>query len=266
MLSSYTVLQSLRRVFNEGFSVRDIAEPLASFDHSMPVRDADRVMKERSYQVVGIRKDGDIVGYMEASESASGTCGDLVLPFDDSNVIADSSTLAQLVIALDETPRLFVSLIGRVGGIVTRTDLQKPPVRMWLFGMVSLVEMRVTRLIAQNCPAESWTEYLSESRLEKASAFFQERSRVNQSIGLLDCTQFADKGRIVARNERLRALTSFESRRQTEKLFRDLERLRNNLAHSQDIITNDWGVIVQLSENLDRVLTGPPGIAEQDAG
>ena len=49
-----------------------------------------------------------------------------------------------------------------------------------------------------------------------------------------------------------------------EQAFKGLERLRNNLAHSQDIISSDWEIIVQLSENLDQVLEGPPGLADLD--
>mgnify|MGYP002683884023 CR=1 FL=1 len=69
-----------------------------------------------------------------------------------------------------------------------------------------------------------------------------------------------DKAQIIARTELLRKLTRFESRRQVEEVGKRLEKLRNNLAHSQDIITNDWDTIVLLAENLDSVLDGPPGL------
>ena len=61
-------------------------------------------------------------------------------PFDDTQVVLDTSPLPDLVLRLREHRRLFVSIFGRIGGIVSRTDLDKPPVRMWLFGMVTLVE------------------------------------------------------------------------------------------------------------------------------
>ena len=35
-----------------------------------------------------------------------------------------------------------------------------------------------------------------------------------------------------------------------------LEKLRNNLAHSQDIIADDWETIVALSSNFEDVLVG----------
>jgi len=97
--------------------------------------------------------------------------------------------------------------------------------------------------------ADGWKQYLSEARLEKAQALLAERSRRDQTLRLLDCLQFSDKGQIIARNEEIRKLTIFPSRRQAEEAIKKLEQLRNNLAHAQDILTSDsGGTIVQLCE------------------
>ena len=88
-----------------------------------------------------------------------------------------------------------------------------------------------------------------------------ERTRRNQKLTLKDCLQFSDKAQIIARSEQLRSRTRFTSKRQLEDVAKRLEKLRNNLAHSQDIITEDWDTIVALSENLDSVLNEPPGMA-----
>ena len=255
-----SAVPTLRRVFNEGFSVHDIAEPLVSFDGSNAAKDVRSFMEQRGFEVVGVREHGLVVGYVGRSDLTNGQCGDDVRPFDEAHRVDDSTPLSEVVLGLRESPRLFVSLLGQVGGIVTRSDLQKPPVRMWLFGMVTLIEMRITRLIERFLPEDDWRKSLSEGRIAKADQLLAERTRRNQYIDLLDCLQFSDKGQIMARCEQLRKLTRFDSRRQMEQIFKKLERLRNNLAHSQDIITNDWETIVDLSENLDSVLEGPPGL------
>ena len=164
-----TVVHSLRRVFHEGFSVHDIAEPLVSFDSTASATEVRSIMNQNGYEVVGVREEGIIVGYLEQSELEDGTCADYTRPFDDAHVIVDAAPLSEVVWALKERPRLFVSLLGRVGGIVTRSDLQKPPVRMWLFGMVTLVEMRFTRLIERFFPDEGWKQFLTSGRMQKAS-------------------------------------------------------------------------------------------------
>jgi CBS domain-containing protein len=255
-----SAVQSLRRVFNDGFAVHDIAEPLVSFDASASATEIRSFMEERSFEVVGVRDKGLVAGYLERTMLADGPCSDFTHPFGDSQVILDSASFTDVVLGLRETPRLFVSLLGRVGGIVTQSDLQKPPVRMWLFGMVTLIEMRFAWLIERFCPGDGWKQFVSEARVQKAEALLAERTRRNQSLDMLDCLQFSDKGQIVARNEEIRGLTQFQSRRQVEQVVKQLERLRNNLAHAQDIIATDWDTIVLLSENLDDILLGPPGL------
>src|SRR5690606_2951484 len=143
-------------------------------------------------------------------------------------------------------------------GYVRREDVQKPPARMWLFGMVTLIETRFGRLIETHCTEEEWKACMSAGRIQKAETLCAERLRLGQQVRLVDCLQFADKAQIVAHIERLRKMTRFDSKRQIETIGRRLEKLRNNLAHSQDIITSDWQTIVTLAANVTSILDGPP--------
>ena len=251
---SASSLHSLRRTFQQGFTVQDIAEPLISFDAQAPAARIKDFMEAKRFEVVGIRRDGLVAGFVVRSELRDGECDACMRPFESTRVIAGSMPLAELVLRLRERPRLFVSSLGQINGIVSRSDLQKPAVRMWLFGIVTLIEMRFTRLIEQVLPDQEWQTELSEGRLEKARAFQAERRRTQQELDLLDCLQLCDKAQIVARNEHLRGMTQLESKRQVEEVTKVLEHLRNNLAHSQDIVTNDWDAIVMLAERLDGLL------------
>jgi hypothetical protein len=244
----------LRQLFLEGFCAGDVAEPLVSFDASTAAETARAVMNARKFEVVGVRREGIVAGYVRFEDLAAGLCGDAMTPFDEATVLPDSAGLPTVVEALSQSPRAFVTVFGRIGGIVTRSDLQKPPVRMWLFGMVAIIEMGFTRVIQEHYPDDRWTEKVSEARVEKAGMLLAERRRRNQDLDLLDCLQFSDKGQIVLRNAELRERLGFVSRRRGEETVKSLEALRNNLAHSQDIIACDWDTIVGLSENLDRVM------------
>jgi hypothetical protein len=248
-------IENLRRIFAEGFNARDIAEPLMSFDASTSTAEVLTLMTTQDFDVVGVRQHGLVVGYKERA-NLGGACGEHLRAFDGLSVISDAAPLADVVLGLVHSPRLFVRVLGAVSGIVTMSDLQKPPVRMWLFGMITLLEMRFTRLIEQLCQGDSWKQYVSESRLQKAEALLQERRRRSQSLQLADCLQFSDKGQIIAKNEAIRNLTRFSSRRQVEEAVKALESLRNNLAHSQDIVACDWETIVMLCQELDSVITG----------
>jgi hypothetical protein len=247
-MPSAKIPDALRRVFLEAFTARDIAEPLASFDAGAPSAEVREFMQTCDFDVVGVRLEGRVSAYATRGALSDGDCGQYALRLEDAVVLPDSTPLLKVVLELDRTPFLLVQLLGSVGGIVTRADLQKPPVRMWLFGMVTLIEMRFTELIERHSPADAWMGKLSEARLQKASDLLAERRRCNQSVRLIDCLQLADKGQIVARDAAIREDTIFSSRRQAEEASRMVERLRNNLAHAQDIVSSDWETIVMLGE------------------
>ena len=78
-----------------------------------------------------------------------------------------------------------------------------------------------------------------------------EPSYINRlDTDLLDCLQLADKGRIlISRDETLQQL-GLDSRRAAKKVIRELESLRNNLAHAQDIVTYDWAQIARMAQRM----------------
>jgi hypothetical protein len=260
----YSTLQSaghsLRRVFLQGFTVMDLAVPLISFDSTADAEQTRRFMQKKKLQIIGVRTDGHVTGVIGLGDiPKTGAVG----PGRDAMqglVLDSSATLAETVTALRDAQRVMVSILGHVGAIVSRTDIEKPPARMWLFGMVTLIEMRYSRMVDVYCPDDSWQEYLSEGRVALARELQAERSRRQQGVDLLSCLQFSDKMQIVARNAELRAKTSFQSRRQVDLVAKLLQKLRNNLAHSQSIVSDDWETIQLLTEHLDIVLEGPPGL------
>lgn len=248
---------NLQRVFEQAFSVQDIARPLLSVDDEAPVESVRKMLESRQVEIAGVRSQGLVTAYVETSDLTSGRCGDVARPVAPALIVADTTPFAPLILRLQVAPRLFVHSLGQIAGVVTRSDLLQPPARMWLFGMVTLIEMRFNRLIERHCPDDSWRASLSAGRLAKAQALLDERCRRNQRLNLADCLQFSDKAQIIARTESLRNSTRFQSRTQVEQIGKRLEKLRNNLAHSQDVVAEDWETIVLLSENLESVLSGP---------
>ena len=94
----------------------------------------------------------------------------------------------------------------------------------------------------------------------------EDRRRRNQNLELIVCLQISDKGQIIARNEEIRRMTKMQSRRQAEQSVKVLESLRNNLAHSQDIISCDWETIVGLCKDMERVIHGTEEVKQALGG
>ena len=242
------------RIFLRGVVARDIAEPLPSFDRDTPANVVRAVMAERNYVVAGVRDRGMVNGYNVGAELGQGACGTQAHVFEETIVVSDPAPLIELIRALHGSPRVFVKVLGQVGGLITRADLQDPPVRMWLFGLVTTFEMHFQRLIELHFADEIWMQYLSPARVAKAQEMVEERKRRNYSPTLLDCLQFSDRGQIIARCEELREKAGFASRNRADEAVKRLVALRNNLAHSQDIVDSDWGTIVAIAENLERAI------------
>ena len=257
--------ESLRRVFLEGFAARDLAEPLASFDSTTDVRTVREFMVNRPLRVVGIRVNGLIAGYVVQDDIDERPLTEQRREFDDAIVITSSAPFHEIVSRLNQDRFLIITALGQPVGVIVRDDLEKAPMRMWLFGMVTLVEMRITRIIRESYENDAWVEFVSESRLAKAHQLQKERSRRNRSVDLIDCLQLGDKGQLVARSSELRERHWNRSRRQIEKVIKELERLRNNLAHSQDIVAESWDAIVRLSETLDVILEPPRHLAVKNS-
>jgi hypothetical protein len=255
--------EAFRRVFSEAFRVGDVAEPLASFDETAPAADVGRFLDGANYDVGGVRRGGHVWGFAARPLPPDGPVGAAATPIDAAAVLPESAPLLAAVTALGDGPRVFVTAFGRVAGIVTRDDLLKPAVRMWLFGIVTVVEMRYARLIERAYPDGAWRQHLSAGRVAKAEELRAERKRRGQDVSLLDCLQLSDKGQVVAKDERLRALTIFPSRGKAEEGNKMLEGLRNSLAHAQDIVSCDWAAIVRLAHELDRVLKGEVDFAPE---
>lgn len=257
MQSQVNTVSSLRRVFYEGFVAQDIAEPLASFDRQTDIRTVRAFMLNRPLSVVGIRENGVVTGFIQQDKLDDRTLAEQMQPLTETKVVSTSTTLHQVVAELAAVEFLLVTTLCQPGGVIVRNDFEKPPMRMWLFGMVTLFELSLTRIIQAHYPDESWTAFVSQSRLQKATSLQAERTRRNQSVRLLDCLQLGDKGQLLARSEKLREKFWNRSRRQITATLKEIESLRNNLAHSQPLVTENWDVIVRISATVDRFLEIP---------
>ena len=139
----------LRDLFKDSITVKYLAEPLKSVPACEDAAKLRSWMEARDFDVLGIEENGTVCGYVERSHLGKGKCNDYQQIFHPSELIAAATPLMELLPLLREKPRLFVLESNRINGIVTCGDLQKAPVRMLLFGLVTLLEMNSTGLIAK---------------------------------------------------------------------------------------------------------------------
>ena len=107
--------------------------------------------------------------------------------------VALDAPLTEVIHVLTQFSYCFVELDGAVVGVIGRGDIGKPVVRMWLFGIIILIEVQVVELMRARWPDGGWAALVSAGRMEKARQLQAERERRGLPADLLDCLQFSDK-------------------------------------------------------------------------
>ncbi len=224
----------------------DLSEPLVSFDGEKDAANVRDFMSHWNYDVLGVRESGVVVGCVEREELHCGLLADFMIPLEAVAVVDKNATLPALLTALHERGWLFISVRDHPWGIVTWADVEKVPMRMYLFALTSFVEMEMARLVEHFYPQDGWQEYLSRPALKKARRIFEERVQSNTEINLVQCTQFFHKIRVLRNAQPLLDHLGVDGQRWTAEL-EELNTLRNHLAHSN-------GIASLLKPNASRVV------------
>jgi hypothetical protein len=239
------------RMFTQGFAARDLAEPLRSFDSERPAAEVAAIFERQALRVAGVRQCGLTVGWTRDDLAGAATLGERLRPFARGQVVQGDARLSELVVILTHYDFCFVTAMGDVAGVVTRDDLHKPVGRMWLFGIITLIELDLSARLTATWPDGGWTRHLSPGRFEKAETLLQERRRRGHQVELIDCLQLADKAQILTQDETQRAHFGFPTKGAARRVIKDIESLRNHLAHAQDIVTHDWPQIARLARWIE---------------
>jgi HD domain-containing protein len=241
------------RLFSQAFVAEDIAEPLKSFDGERRVDDVISLMDLQKLEIAGVRQGGAVVAAVRRNDlsETDDLLGKQASPISRGQIVSGSCPLSEIGMVLSRHQYCFVTTLESIGGVITRNDFEKPIVRMWLFGVLTIIEMSITEIIRNRWPEDSWVPLVSEKRLEQARNIHIERSRIQQYSELLDCLQVSDKGKILISDQEQLADLGFQSQGAAKKTIKDIESLRNNLAHGQSIVAHDWAQILRFTRNID---------------
>jgi hypothetical protein len=244
------------RLFREAFIVQDVAEPVRSFDGDRSREDVLRLMEEQDLEVACIRHEGLVQGYVRREDLSAGRIEDHLRRFRPGQVLSGDDPLSELIRGLTMHEHVFVSLIGEVTAVAGRESINSPVARMWLFGIITMTEMQLTQLLDELYPDEAWRAQVSQGRIERAETLRAERLRRGQHCRLLDCLQLSDKVQVIVERPEMLTYFGFDSKNTSRKIFKELESLRNNLAHAQDIVTHDWAAIARIASRMEESALG----------
>jgi hypothetical protein len=257
--------EDIGRLMEHALKVEFVYETLFSFDGHEAADQVRRILEQRRFDVVGVKNDGLVSGFAHRDRLNVGRLADHAISFRD-EVIPASASLKDLLPYLKEKPFVFVAQHGHVNGIITRGDLRKAPMQMWLFGVISLIEMQLLRIIRAKYPMEKWKVFFSEKEqatglrkpaqcLSRAKEEFNKLENKNEENDVAECLNLAGKAHIVSKSHKLREGIGFDSEDDCFNfLGGDLGKLRNKLAHAQDVWGGNWREKIERIEKAEKLL------------
>lgn len=252
-----TKFSALKKIFIDSVNAKSIYEPLLCCPADSRAEDAKDALKIREFDVAGVKEtqSGEVIGYVVTDELAGGKVKEYLKVINANLLISDSTPIADIFTALTIRDFAFVLYGKQIIGIITKADINKPPVRIYLFGMISLFEMHLNSWINHFYPGDSWQHKISVNRKKDAWNIYEKRKGKNQDLSLLECLQFCDKRDLLTKSENY--IKEFDiSKRWFDSFVKRVEKIRNELAHSQNsIISNiEWTVFIETVSLLDDFL------------
>ena len=105
---------------------------------------------------------------------------DALRPLTNSEVISDSTPVLEVFESLSRLEHIFIKRHREISHIVSRADLDTIPVRIWMYGMISLFEIEVKEKI--NIIVPDWKKCLSAGRIEIAEKLYSLKTNKNEEI------------------------------------------------------------------------------------
>jgi hypothetical protein len=264
-----TRLAELRSLIGSGITAHAVLEPLQSCPVDASASKMAKILRQRDFDVAGVQsqQDGAVIGFVTRQSLTNGMVRDHMRPMTADQLISDATPLPSLLSVLKTRQHTFVLIGPGVRGITTRTDLNKPPVRMYLFGLMSLLEMHLGFWIRAVYGEDSWQKKLTDKRLDAATRLQADRRKRNQNVSLVECLQFCDRRDLVTARQDLRDRLCLGSKAYALVLLKRAEDLRNLLAHSQqDLVKgSSWEEVIALVEWVETVIHRSDEEVEQQA-
>ena len=192
------------------------------FDY-LPVTDSDKIVGLLNRRAL-------VAGEGLSAKGSEKLVSDAFDRLDERNIIAADAGILVFLLNANRSPCRLILTTDRVTGLVSKSDLQKLPVRALLFHVVTHLELAMAAWIRRYLPDETaWLSVLPKGRRKCIEARYRGLTSSNLAIDRLTATMFADKRSVL-----LKCAALSISRTQAQKELKRVEELRDSLAHSGD--------------------------------
>lgn len=245
------------RLLGESIRLMDIATPLPRCGPQEDQRKVFNSLQPHNLYEMPfclICDDSRVYGYVtpetfEFSEPDPGPIVDKAQPVTPEMIVEGSLPLNRVLDLWCKDRQFWFILNGsQLTHFLEYSDVDKLPVKLWLFSLIMELESEMTELLSYDPDLASFIEELPRERRDRIEKTFQEKFRpgtdtpaslqatmMGETVAKLRCAQLMDKVRFVWMRPILRDRLGFESKTKYNKAFDRIERARNQIAHGDSV-------------------------------
>ena len=212
------------------------------------------IMHRRNYDITPVKENGRFVGYVERDLLVKMKQIEPAIQQIKLDIVVSADTYVHEMIDLFQKSRFFfVNRANDLVGLVTYADLDKIPVRVWLFILICKFEFLLLQLIKNFYEGSSWLNKLTAKRRKKITDLFDEKRKHDIDISLEDCLNLGDMIELLECDRKLRSFVGYTSKNSCKRECSGLDVLRNNVMHPSNSLVNNYDGVKVLSKRKDRL-------------
>ncbi|WP_114748397.1 hypothetical protein [Pleomorphovibrio marinus] len=235
-------IQELLNLFEKHLTVMAIAEELFIFSKETFREE----MEKRRYETAVLEDSGQLLKFDKGDE--------FPMPIATNDTLPAHTSLFETYERLLQKRRFFILSPNGITHIVTRSDLDKIPLRLGVFGLVSVFETFLKEKVRKE--VKDWEISLTTERLKLAKRLLEEKILRKEDIDLVQCLQLGDLRTIFSKEKRYRSLIKELKRDKYDKTLKAIVRLRDALAHAQPALPYSWDEIYELVVFMKKIMYG----------
>ena len=249
-------LASTLAALESGLRVRDITT--MRMRTCRPTERVARVLARadlRDFDQIPVTRERHVIGVLERTEGLDGEARveAQMRRLDDALLVEAELPLPRFLPLALQSPYYLVVTGAKIGGLVTRSDLLKMPVRLLAFAHVAHLETQMARYISRRASQEEWLALLDDGG-KRTMGMARRLARDRLDPNLIELTLFSEKRQVVSHLLDL-------SEAQALELFR-IENMRNAVAHGTEYgktneeLTSFVAAVADVGKWLRRLETG----------
>jgi hypothetical protein len=221
---------SLMQRIQASFTVSLIAQPLLVPPYATE-DDITRFARENRFSQVLFREDVETLKLLEFDARRNYAPSAKPRHVSERDFLSEGTPLPDAITLLMARPYYLVVVRNQIERIITPSDLNRLPVRTYLFTLLAHTEALLAEWILRHYPEDNFMQQLGEGARARVEELFQRKVEHDHDTRRLDCTTLMDKLSVIGKNEAMWKALGYTRRPDYLSDRAAFNQLRNRIHH-----------------------------------